>query len=79
MLEDNVVPFIRQWRVGLGVMGEQGAESINNRFNILERTYSTMPNKANRLKCMVADNFRQVCPANIVKLPPAAKRAKREE
>ena len=78
MLEDHVVPFIRQWRVGLGVMGEQGAESIHNRFNVLERTYSNMPDKVNQLKCMVADHFRQVCLANIVELPPAAKRAKRE-
>ena len=38
-----------------------------------------MPNKVNRLKCMVADHFRQVFPANIDKLRPAAKRAKREE
>ena len=79
MFEDHVVLFIRQCRVGLGVMAEQGAESIHNRFNVLERTYSNMPNKVNRLKCMVADHFRQVCPANIVKLRPAAKRAKREE
>ena len=79
IFEDHVVLFIRQCRVGLGVMGEQGVESIHNRFNVLERTYSNMPNKVNRLKCMVADHFRQVFPANIVKQPPAAKRAKREE
>ena len=79
LFEDHVVLFIRQCRVGLGVMGEQGAESIHDRFNVLERTYSNMPNKVNRLKCMVADHFRQVFPANIVKQPPAAKRAKREE
>jgi hypothetical protein len=39
MLEDHVVPFIRQWRVGLGMMSEQGAESIHARFNALERTF----------------------------------------
>ena len=77
MLEDHVVLFIWQWRVGLGVMGELGTENIHNRFNVLERTYSNMPNKVNWLKCMVADHFRQVFPANIVKLPPAVKRAKR--
>ena len=76
---DHVVLLIRQCRVGLGVMGEQGAESVHNRFNVLERTHSNMPNKVNRLKCMVADHFRQVFPANIDKLRPAAKRAKREE
>ena len=35
---DHVVLLIQQCRVGLGVMGEQGAESIHNRFNVLERT-----------------------------------------
>ena len=50
---DHAVLLIRQCRVGLGVMGEHGAESIHNRFNVLERTHSNMPNKVNRLKCRV--------------------------
>ena len=29
MLEDHVLPFIRQWRVGLGMLGEQGVEGIH--------------------------------------------------
>ena len=44
MLEDHTVPFIRQWRVGLGMLGEQGMEGIHARFNNLERTYSNMSN-----------------------------------
>ncbi len=38
MVEDHIVDFIRRWRVGLGMLGEQGAESIHARFNQLERT-----------------------------------------
>ena len=41
-LEEHVIPFIQQWIVGLGVMSEQGAESIHARFNSLERIYSNM-------------------------------------
>ncbi len=38
MVEDHIVNFIRRWRVGLGMLGEQGAESIHARFNQFERT-----------------------------------------
>ena len=79
MLEDHVVPFIRMWRVGLGMMGEQGAESIHSRFNTLGRTYSSMKNSVERLKSMVKDHYRQVFPANIVKQPLPQKRAKLSE
>ena len=76
MLEDHVVPFIREWRVGLGMMGEQGAESIHARFNALERTYSNMTNSVQRLKCMVLEHLRQICPLNVARLPPPQKRLK---
>lgn len=29
MLEEHVVPWLRMWHVGFGLMGEQGAESIH--------------------------------------------------
>ena len=29
MFEENVVLFIKKWRVGCGMLGEQGAESIH--------------------------------------------------
>lgn len=40
MVEDHIVPFIQQWGIGIGMLGEQGAESIHARFNQLERTYN---------------------------------------
>jgi len=30
MLEEHTVPFLQQWHIGFGFMGEQGAESIHN-------------------------------------------------
>ena len=74
MLECHVVGFIRLWGVGLGMLGEQGAESIHTRFNQLERTYSSMANPVQRLQSVVAEHFRQVCPTNIVREPPVKKR-----
>ena len=35
----NVVDFIGEWGVGIGMLGEQGAESIHTVFNQLARTY----------------------------------------
>ena len=79
MLEDHIVTFIQLWRVGLGMLGEQGAESIHTRFNQLEWTYASMRNGVERLKSMVAEHFRQVCPDNIVKQPPQKKMKRNEE
>ena len=79
MIEDHVVPFLQQWKVGLGMLGEQGAEGIHARFNQLEQTYCNMANGVERLRAMVADHFRQVCPENIALEPPVMKRKKREE
>ena len=50
MMEDHVVDFISQWRVGLGMMGGQGAESIHTVFNQLNRTYANITNKVARFK-----------------------------
>jgi hypothetical protein len=61
------------------MMSEQGAESIHARFNALERTYGNMRNKVERMKCMVREHFRQICPDNIARLPPAKKSKKSAE
>ena len=76
MVEDHIVDFLRQWKVGIGMLGEQGAESIHTTFNQLERTYSNMPNDVQRLKSMVTEHYRQICPDNIIRCPPPAKRKK---
>ena len=69
MMEDHVVQCLRLWRVGLGMLGEQGAESIHSRFNQLERTYANMANGVQRLKSMVMEHHRQICPDNIIRQP----------
>ena len=76
MVEDHIVDFLRQWKVGIGMLGEQGVESIHTTFNQLERTYSNMTNDVRRLKSMVTEDYRQICPDNIIRYPPPAKRKK---
>ena len=79
MMEDHVVDFIAEWRVGIGMLGEQGAESIHTAFNQLARTYANMPNGMERLKSMVTEHYRQICPENVARQVPPAKRNKIEE
>ena len=39
ILEDHVVPWMRRWRLGARLMGEQGAESIHTHLHKLESQY----------------------------------------
>ena len=57
-----MVPWMRKWQCGLGIMGEQGAESIHARFNSLRRTYMNIVNDTQRLKCMLKEHHLQVSP-----------------
>ena len=64
-----VVDFIAEWRVEIGMLGEQGAESIHISFNQLA---CTMTNGVERLKSMVAEHYRQIFPENVAcQVPPA--------
>lgn len=55
---------IHEWHIGLGLIGEQGAESIHAYFNRLKRTYSNIPNEVDHLKYMMNEHFPQVAPCN---------------
>ena len=54
-------------------------DALTLKIGLKLRTYNNVANGVERLKAMVADNFRQVCPENIARQPPPAKRRKREE
>ena len=69
MLEDHVVPFLNKWGVGLGFLGEHGAESIHARFNRIRATCAKIPNPCKRLHSIMKEHFLQICPDNMAKLP----------
>ena len=64
MIEDHVVEFISGRKVDMGMLGEQGAESIHTVFNQLHRTYANINNGVERHKSMATEHHRQVCPIN---------------
>ena len=74
MLEDHVVPFLRRWRVGLGFHGEQGAESLHATFNKISRSNLAIPDRVQRLKCVLKEHHLQVSPTLVVQELPVKKR-----
>lgn len=76
MLEDHVVPFLRKWRVGFGFHGEQGAESLHAAFNRITRSYTSIPDRLTRLKCVMREHHLQISPAMVAQEPAVKKRKK---
>ena len=72
VLEEHVVPWMRRWRIGAGLMGDQGAESIHAHFMRLERTNQGIPNEVDRLKYMVKEHILQSEPS-LTNLRPVTK------
>ena len=49
LLEDHVIPWMRRWHIGAGLMGEQRAESIHAHFNRIEMQYNGIVSPLDRL------------------------------
>ena len=64
LLEEHVLPFLQQWGLGFGFMGEQG-ESIHSQFNNLERIYANIPNMVDRLYRIVQEHNLRIQPCNV--------------
>ena len=64
MLEVHMVPLIKKWHYGMGLMGEQGAESIHTCFNAIKRSYVGIPNKVNRLHRVLQEHHLRIDPDN---------------
>ena len=76
ILEDHLVPWMRRWKVGCGIMGEQGAESIHAHLQQLERTYQGISNEVDRLKYIFKEQTLESAPSLTSLRPPIKKRKK---
>ena len=74
MLENHVVQFIKKWGIGLGMYGEQGAESIHPEFNMLKSVYASVKPSSKRLKVMMEQHLMKVSPVVKTYLPVIKKR-----
>ena len=61
MLERHIVKQIKK---EMGLLGEQGAESIHSNFNTIERSYAGIPNKKNRLLRVTQEHHLRIDPEN---------------
>ncbi len=69
MLEDHIIPWVKEWKIGCGLMGEQGAESLHAQFNTTEKAYSNMKDRLERLKVVLQVHHLQILPANVALEP----------
>lgn len=76
MLEEHVVPWLRRWHIGFGLMGEQGAESIHAYFNTLVKTFRGIYDPVTRLKRMLHEHLLHVAPVNIASKPIVKRKKK---
>ena len=56
ILESHIPDWIKKWDTGLGLMGEQGAESVHEELNEIEPSYRTMPNGVDHLRCDIEEH-----------------------
>ena len=75
ILEDHVIPWMRRWHMGAGLMGEQGAESIHAHLNRLETQYQGIANPLEKLKYIVMEHNVETTPG-INCLRPAPRKYK---
>ena len=77
MLEDHMIPWLKQWKVACGLMGEQGAESLHAAFNSTERVYCNMNDRVERLKAVLQNHHFRTLPENQSLEPPLLKQRKK--
>ena len=69
ILESHVVPFLRRWHFGFGVLGDQGIESIHPYFNALACTYNSVRLPEQKLLLMLKEHMLHVAPINVAARP----------
>ena len=70
ILQEHVLEWMKRWHVGLGLHGEQGAESIHNKFNQLQRQFACIRDPLNLLKLILKEHHVQVMAWKDLMEPP---------
>jgi hypothetical protein len=77
MLEEHVLPWLRKWHVGFGLLGEQGIESIHAHFNLLCKTYHNIPEEVAQLRQLMIEHLLHIAPEHVAATPVVKKRKSR--
>ncbi len=73
------MPWVRRWRLGSGLMGEQGAESIHAHIMKLERIHQGIPDDVERLRYIMQEHMLESDPSLTCLIPAPKKREKKTD
>ena len=79
ILERHLIAWMEEKGVGLGLMGEQGAESIHAAINGIKAEYRSIPDRVKRLSCILQEHHRHACPTLTLQEPAKKKRKLKEK
>ena len=74
MLEAHVLDSMGRFGVGLGMLGEQGGESLHAEFNLLTNTFRSVVREIDRLAMIVKQHCLTTLPQQLAKDPAVARR-----
>ena len=77
LLESHVVPSMRQFGVGLVMLGKQGGEGIHAKFNLLSSMFRSVVWELDRLEMVVKQHCLTTLPQQIAKVPKPCHRKKK--
>ncbi|XP_071945125.1 uncharacterized protein [Antedon mediterranea] len=80
MLEEHVIPQLKAWRFGLGLVSEQGGESIHAALNKRKRTVAGMHDRLGQLTSMMRSHAITTQPCIIEEIvEPKRRKIEKEE
>ena len=79
LLECHVVPFMRKFKVGLGLLAEHGAKSIHKEFNTLLLRHGGIVDPLQRLRVTVQQHLIAALPSLRPLVPAPRKRSRKEQ
>ena len=79
LLEEHTVPLMKRVRVGLGLLAEQGAESLHSSLNSLNFKYKSIPRELLRLQTVAAQHLLTTTNEAIALRPAPRKRKSQEQ
>ena len=74
LLEVHTVPWLRKYKVGFGLMGEQGFESIHAKINEVEKNYRGELNQTKKGLYVLEKHFIQTAPEVLSETPKINRR-----
>ena len=60
-----MIPFIKRWGASFGTYGEQGMETLHATINSMKASFTSMPNRTERLTSVMKEHYMRVNPKGV--------------